>query len=192
MHPNRYCHQLFLDVLDEVESIAASRSKSAQEPTDAIRVVNALLTQLDKFANNPNVLILTTSNLSASIDLAFVDRADLKIRIGKPGPRARYAILVSSIEELIRAGILSSSVSLLDISSLMRCIEHLSACDASMMVWKVAEECDGMSGRVLRKIPFLALMQRVKEPIPLLDYITLLGNAVLSSRNDMQLIGNYV
>ena len=52
------------------------------EPSDAIRVVNALLTQLDSIKNAPNVLILTTSNITGAIDLAFVDRADIKQYIG--------------------------------------------------------------------------------------------------------------
>lgn len=37
------------------------------EPSDALRVVNALLTQLDKLKHRKNVLILTTSNISESI-----------------------------------------------------------------------------------------------------------------------------
>ena len=34
------------------------------EPSDALRVVNALLTQLDKLKHRKNVLVLTTSNIS--------------------------------------------------------------------------------------------------------------------------------
>ena len=48
---------------------------SGSEPSDAIRVVNALLTQLDQVKRYPNVLILTTSNVTGAIDLAFVDRS---------------------------------------------------------------------------------------------------------------------
>ena len=50
---------------------------SGSEPSDAIRVVNALLTQLDQVKRYPNVLILTTSNVTGAIDLAFVDRSAL-------------------------------------------------------------------------------------------------------------------
>ena len=42
--------------------------------TSRARVVNALLTQLDSLKSEPNVLILTTSNITGAIDLAFVDR----------------------------------------------------------------------------------------------------------------------
>ena len=44
------------------------------QAVDAIRVVNALLPQLDQAKKHPNVLILTTSNVTGAIDLAFVDR----------------------------------------------------------------------------------------------------------------------
>ena len=44
------------------------------EPSDAIRVVNSLLTQIDQIKRFPNVIILTTSNVTGAIDLAFVDR----------------------------------------------------------------------------------------------------------------------
>ena len=81
------------------------------EPSDAIRVVNALLTQIDKLSRFPNVLVLTTSNITGTarrapllrnidcathlsihcplgaIDLAFVDRADIKQYIGLPSEK---------------------------------------------------------------------------------------------------------
>lgn len=50
------------------------------EPSDAIRAVNALLTQLDQLRRFPNVMVLTTSNITEAIDVAFVDRADIKVR----------------------------------------------------------------------------------------------------------------
>lgn len=56
----------FLCVLiDEVESLTASRAAAMKgcEPSDAIRVVNALLTQIDSLKRHPNVLVLGTSNL---------------------------------------------------------------------------------------------------------------------------------
>ena len=52
---------------------------SGSEPTDAIRAVNALLTQLDALKRFPNVLVMTTSNITEAIDLAFVDRADIRV-----------------------------------------------------------------------------------------------------------------
>ena len=56
-----------------------------------------------------NVLLLTTSNLTESIDLAFIDRADVKQFIGLPSLQARYTVLASCVEELARAGIIDDS-----------------------------------------------------------------------------------
>ena len=52
---------------------------NGSEPSDAIRAVNALLTQIDALKRFPNVMVLTTSNITEAIDLAFVDRADIKV-----------------------------------------------------------------------------------------------------------------
>ncbi|KAL1363847.1 hypothetical protein AAHE18_03G176300 [Arachis hypogaea] len=97
-------------LIDEVESLAAARKAaiSGSEPSDSIRVVNALLTQIDKLKSSPNVIILTTSNITAAIDIAFVDRADIKAYIGPPTLQARYEILRSCLQELMRTGILTS------------------------------------------------------------------------------------
>ena len=40
--------------------------------------------QLDALKAYPNVLVLTTSNITGAIDLAFVDRADIKAYVGPP------------------------------------------------------------------------------------------------------------
>ena len=69
-----------------------------------MRVVNALLTQLDGLRRYKNALVLTTSNLTGAIDAAFVDRADIKQYVGPPGVAARYQILSSCLLELGRAG----------------------------------------------------------------------------------------
>lgn len=80
--------------IDEVESLTAARRAAinGSEPSDAIRVVNAVLTQLDGLKRYPNVLVLTTSNLTEAIDVAFVDRADLK----------QYVFTASTVSLLIR------------------------------------------------------------------------------------------
>lgn len=93
-------------LIDEVESIAYARdSVSSQEPSDSLRVVNAVLTQLDQLRKHPNVLVLTTSNLSSAIDTAFVDRADLKQYIGFPSQVAIFHIFKSAIDELIKVNL---------------------------------------------------------------------------------------
>eukprot|EP00803_Ostreobium_quekettii_P004256 evm.model.scf_468.9 EVM.evm.TU.scf_468.9 scf_468:57346-62247(-) len=68
-------------LIDEIESLTAARKSavSGSEPSDALRAVNALLTQLDALKRFPNVMVLTTSNVTEAIDVAFVDRADVKV-----------------------------------------------------------------------------------------------------------------
>jgi SpoVK/Ycf46/Vps4 family AAA+-type ATPase len=54
---------------DEVESLTAARAGAVagSEPSDAVRVVNALLTQIDKLRTRKNVLVMATSNLPNAI-----------------------------------------------------------------------------------------------------------------------------
>ena len=56
-------------------------------------------------------MVMTTSNVTGKIDLAFVDRADMKVFIGLPGASAVYDILKTAIDELIRSQIISSNES---------------------------------------------------------------------------------
>lgn len=60
---------MFHPEIDEVESLTAARAGalSGNEPSDALRVVNALLTQLDKLKHRKNVLVMSTSNLAQAI-----------------------------------------------------------------------------------------------------------------------------
>ena len=74
-----------------------------------MRVVNALLTQLDGLKRYKTALVVTTSNLTGAIDAAFVDRADIKQYVGPPGVAARYQILSSCLLELGRVALHDSS-----------------------------------------------------------------------------------
>ncbi|XVF49327.1 hypothetical protein PTKIN_Ptkin04bG0002400 [Pterospermum kingtungense] len=161
-------NNLVFVLIDEVESLAAARKAalSGSEPSDSIRVVNALLTQMDKLKSSPNVIILTTSNITAAIDIAFVDRADIKAYVGPPTLEARYEILRSCLHELIRTGIISSmqgsSESIL--SDYVTLKEKLNMHEQEVQITdqlskqllEAAEACEGLSGRSLRKLPFLA------------------------------------
>ncbi|CAI5500171.1 unnamed protein product [Closterium sp. Naga37s-1] len=163
--------EVFTKVLpwsDEVESLAAARQAAlnGSDPSDAIRVVNALLTQLDKLKQHPNVMVLTTSNLTHAIDLAFIDRADIKAFIGPPSLQGRYNMLHSSFCELQRVGIVEEVEGNTDYPSTYNEL-MLSDCDSEDMgsskgvqlgkkLLEVAKACEGLSGRILRKLPFLA------------------------------------
>lgn len=55
--------------VDEVETLTAKREQVLQgnEPYDAVRAVNALLTALDRLRHHPNVVVLCTSNLITAL-----------------------------------------------------------------------------------------------------------------------------
>jgi len=148
-------------LIDEVESLTAARknSMSGSEPSDAIRVVNALLTQLDSIKNSPNVLILTTSNITGAIDLAFVDRADVKQYVGPSSQGAIYQILHSCIVELVRTSLVEVQGGQVVSLRELRLAEWESGPETnySLKVWEIARLCMGMSGRTIRKMAFLAL-----------------------------------
>jgi len=175
---------LIFVLVDEVESLAAARGAAAGngEPSDAIRAVNALLTQLDQLRSYNNCMVLTTSNLTGNIDVAFVDRADIKAYIGPPTPKARYEMLRSSLQELIKVGIIQfqnqgvhfPKLDDLPASAFARGAAGIAALaladynngkdlptdeESSLLglkLCKIAESAEGFSGRALRKLPFLA------------------------------------
>ncbi|GAA5959456.1 hypothetical protein JCM3765_002332 [Sporobolomyces pararoseus] len=169
-------------LIDEVESLTAARAgaMSGKEPSDALRVVNALLTQLDKLKYRKNCLVMTTSNLSSAIDNAFIDRADIKQYIGLPPTAAVYWILQSCLNEIMRAGLIPpvnlSDYNLVQLHkssepSTAKTISGLRDDDShanerktaedrdwecSLKLGRLAEKCQGMSGRTLRRLPVLA------------------------------------
>ncbi|ETW84330.1 AAA+-type ATPase [Heterobasidion irregulare TC 32-1] len=169
-------------LIDEVESLTAARAgaMAGTEPSDALRVVNALLTQLDKLRHKKNVLVVSTSNLPKAIDSAFVDRADIVQYVDLPAREAIYAILRTCLLELIVKGIVTP----VDIPEVKEAklyartvptsqwtsggatipaapseqtprerAKHVALC-----LFSLAQKCrdQGMSGRSLRRLPVLA------------------------------------
>lgn len=53
-------------------------------------------------SRHSNVIILTTSNITEKIDVAFVDRADIRQYIGPPSAAAIFKIYLSCVEELMK------------------------------------------------------------------------------------------
>eukprot|EP01111_Echinosteliopsis_oligospora_P006396 TRINITY_DN20508_c0_g1_i1.p1 TRINITY_DN20508_c0_g1~~TRINITY_DN20508_c0_g1_i1.p1 ORF type:complete len:428 (+),score=86.13 TRINITY_DN20508_c0_g1_i1:131-1414(+) len=144
-------------LIDEVESLTAARATGGGEPGDAMRVVNAVLTQIDKLRSYKNVIVLATTNITKAVDIAFIDRADLSVFIGPPSISARYTILASCIEELMRAGLITPRQSILDYKSLLL-FQPISSdhSKTSQYLLQTAESASGLSGRALRKLPFTA------------------------------------
>ncbi|KAF9519537.1 hypothetical protein BS47DRAFT_1336978 [Hydnum rufescens UP504] len=172
-------------LIDEVESLTAARTSamSGNEPSDAIRVVNALLTQLDKLKHRKNVLIMSTSNLTQAIDSAYIDRADIVQYVGLPAQSAIYSILRTCLLELVRVSIITS-VDILDAKQAeadVRTVAMMESEDedggtggdnegfinqnrsrrVSVLLWILAGKCKGMSGRSLRRLPVLAQARHI-------------------------------
>jgi SpoVK/Ycf46/Vps4 family AAA+-type ATPase len=164
-------------LMDEVESVLMSRSRGGDEPSDGIRVVNAMLTQLDRLRAHPNCLVIATSNLATTVDPAFRDRADVRFHVGLPGRRTIYTMLRSCIHELIRVNLVTTpespnGVKILDVSAVMALVRgngYLTT-DAvmqsdcvrySLALWQIAQDCEGSSGRRVRKLPVLGLMNGI-------------------------------
>ncbi len=184
-----YGDQLIFVLIDEVESLAHTRqvSMNGSEPSDAIRVVNALLTQIDCIKNYPNVVILTTSNVTNAIDLAFVDRADIKQYIGLPTVEAIYEIYRSCIQELVKSSIVSySNESILAYNQIKCCAQLAQTFPANYKLMEIAKQSLSLSGRSLRKIPFLAiaLFSGGQTPIKFTDFLEYLSKAVTKQFED--------
>ncbi|XP_063054936.1 pachytene checkpoint protein 2 homolog isoform X2 [Engraulis encrasicolus] len=169
-------------LIDEVESLTTARnaSQAGTEPSDAIRVVNAVLTQLDQIKRHPNVVILTTSNVSEKIDLAFVDRADIKQYIGPPSTEAIFGIYQSCLEELMKCQIIYPRQQLLTMFELQTMdFKESNVSQLSLTLRNIAIKSKGLSGRALRKLPFLAHALFVKAPtISLEGFLVALDKAV--------------
>ena len=93
-------------LLDEVETLAADRSKMSLEanPIDVHRATDAVLAQLDHLAAaHPKLLFIATSNFTRALDQAFLSRADLVEYIGPPNAKACRTILTAGIKALAAA-----------------------------------------------------------------------------------------
>lgn len=124
-------------LLDEVETLAAARSKMSMEanPVDVHRATDAVLAQVDHLADShPELLFVATSNFPEAIDEAFLSRADLVVNVDLPGPDACRAILASTVEALSEA--------------FPKVKKILSDPDFE----KAAELCKGLDGRRIRKL----------------------------------------
>ncbi|KAJ8959134.1 hypothetical protein NQ318_022392 [Aromia moschata] len=138
-------------LIDEVESLAHARNQcvSGNEPSDSIRVVNAVLTQIDQIKRYRNVLVLATSNMTETIDLAFVDRADIKQFLGG----AFGSSHLQNLPFLHRRIDEEQAVEPIQIVINDPNNERL---EETKHLLRVCEKSLGLSGRSLRKIPFVA------------------------------------
>merc|ERR1719145_163043 len=139
-------------LIDEVESLTSARknASSALECSDSLRMVNSLLTQLDAIKRFPNVLVLATSNLTGSIDQAFIDRADTRQYVGPPTVEAIAQMLNGGVQGVIEAS------------------EEEMDDPVKADIVRVATFCNqhSFSGRTTRRLPFLAACRREQRSLP--------------------------
>lgn len=124
-------------LLDEVESLAADRSKLSLEanPVDVHRATDAVLAGLDQLAAEyPHLLFVATSNFPQAIDAALLSRADLVLTIPLPGPETAAAILRDSVRALAQA-----------FPEVKRVLDDPRFAAA-------ASACSGLDGRQIRKV----------------------------------------
>jgi SpoVK/Ycf46/Vps4 family AAA+-type ATPase len=133
----RALHGPCIVLLDEVETLAANRSKLSLEanPVDVHRATEAALVQLDRLAeSHTNLLFIGTSNFPGAVDPAFFSRADLIVRVTLPDLAARLEILTSTLGA---------------ISERYPAVGRLGNDGAFAAI---AELTDGLDGRQLRKL----------------------------------------
>lgn len=193
---------LVIVLIDEVESIAFARGNiSTNEPSDSVRVVNSVLTQLDRIKKYPNVLIIATSNLTKSIDLAFLDRADIVQYIGQPSANAIFKIISSAMIELATKKIIirdreddgrdEFNIETIENFS-FQSIEHSPAFSNGNIMVQVCKEAVGLTGRALRKLPFLAhALFLKKDSATLREFLIAMRSAIDHTKRNKENIGQF-
>lgn len=129
-------------LLDEVETLAADRSKMSLEanPIDIHRATDAVLVQLDALAErHPNLLFLATSNFPQAVDAAFTSRCDLVVHVPLPDREACGLILKDCL------------------AGLGKTYPAIAKLPASHGFDRCAAECVGLDGRAIRKMVANAL-----------------------------------
>jgi SpoVK/Ycf46/Vps4 family AAA+-type ATPase len=130
-------------LVDEIEALAVRRSSASFEtnPVDVHRATDALLSGLDTLRKtSPQVLVLGTTNFSVAVDEAFLDRADLVLRLGLPDE--------DTVAEILRQTIGETAMVFPGLNPLVGDEE---------LVSDLAKRCLGLDGRRIRKLVLRAM-----------------------------------
>lgn len=126
-------------LLDEVETLAAARSKLSLEanPIDVHRATDAVLAGMDLLTRRfKNILLIATTNFVKALDPAVLSRADYIEHMGLPNAEAREEILTDTILGMAKAWPKCKAL-----------LEH---------VTEFSSASEGLDGRQIRKAVFSA------------------------------------
>lgn len=133
-------------LVDEIEALAVRRSTASFEtnPVDVHRATDALLSGLDMLRRTcPQVLVLGTTNFAAAVDEAFVNRADLTLRLDLPDE--------PTIAEILRQTLAQAATVFPGLDPLVGDQE---------LVSDLAKRSAGLDGRRVRKLVLRAMGSR--------------------------------
>ncbi|PYH65415.1 putative pachytene checkpoint component Pch2 [Aspergillus vadensis CBS 113365] len=143
--------------MDEIETLVARRDRalSSNEPFDAIRAVDAVLTGLDKLKEHSNVIVVCTSNLITALDcLEELSQSGLiegvafdVVQVTPDDPQTALQYVEQAAEHLT---IPTFDEVLLHYRSFPDAIPTLLA--------NAVFESEGLSGRTVRRLPALSLI----------------------------------
>jgi pachytene checkpoint protein 2 len=156
-------------LLDEVEALAVARSVASMDtnPADIHRATDAVLAGLDRLAREcPKLIVVATTNFPATVDAAFVSRADVVIEIGLPDVEAIEEMLRDTLATVAEVSAASAK------SSLRRLIQ-------GRRLRNVAAALEGLDGRQVRKFVITALASDAELTLApeRIDEATLLAHA---------------
>lgn len=161
-------------LLDEVETLAADRSKLSLEanPVDVHRATDAVLVQLDALAEeHPNLLFVATSNFPQAVDSAFLSRCDLIMPVPLPDKTACARILLDCL------------------AGLGRTYPAIGKLASGAKLAALAEACVGLDGRAIRKMVANALATSPKTAMnPALVTIDDLLTAARAARESRTMV----
>ncbi len=133
-------------IIDEVESFAVRRSAASFEtnPVDVHRATDAVLEGLDELLlAEPFIYVLMTTNFPDAVDEAVISRVDDVVEFALPTPQQIAAILRDTLEEY---------------GQIWPKLAGLAADERALL--EIAERCEGLAGRSLRKLVLSAVLQR--------------------------------